>query len=533
MATSKSMQIDTNINNYTYPELLIILDLDDPTNTSLIIKETNAYIEKYTRERNDRMIIFFNEIQEKLLDYAKQLATSGEDAEYGPSQKQTEKWIKNIESLPQANKVQTDKITDRFQKIGVYSNNHVPMNRETLGVNNTYDLPVAQDGKLNPTLKNTTQRLIVLDSFFRQESSGPSISTDYTLDLSDHLTDVLSLRLWSIEVPLTYYVIDVNYGNTCFWVSDASGGVINNIAISIPSGNYTPSTFVTALNDAFAAAGFAFISPVIPVSYNSSNYKITMKLNGGNYTPPVGSTTTAFTINPITTRLIFFDPTLKLQCEITCVQHGLYLNQTLGWLMGYHNSTIIENGIILQTGAIRVDASGNTADSVLDLNGPRYFILALDDYNQNHLNNGLVSITEPSKVVKLPSYYSPDQPYICEPSEFGQVAQLTQSSPRTLTQSQIYTINEILKNNVNNMELRAKAPTTTDVFAIIPIKQSSVGGTLYVDFSGQLQDNRRTYFGPVDIDRMRIRLLNDKGNVVNLNGADWAITIISENLYQY
>ena len=519
MATNKSsQQIDTNINNYTYPELLIILDLEDPTDTGLIIKKTNAYIEKYTRERNDKMIIFFNEIQEKLLDYAKQLKTSGEDAEYGPAQKQTDKWINNIESLPQANKVQTDKITDRFQKIGVYSNNHLPMNRETLGVNNTFDLPVAQDGKLNPTLKNTTQRLIVLDSFFRQESSGPSISTDYTLDLSDHLTDVLSLRLWSIEVPLTYYVIDVNYGNTCFWVSDGT----NNIAISIPSGNYIPSTFVTALNDAFNAAGFTFTSPVIPVSYNSSNYKITMKLNGGTYLPPSGSTTTAFTISTAT-KLIFFDPTITLQCEITCVQHGLFLNQTLGWLMGYH----------ISTGAIPVEAAGNTGDSVLDLNGPRYFILALDDYNQNHLNNGLVSITEPSKVVKLPSYYSPDQPYICEPSQFGQVAQLTQSSPRTLTQSQIYTINEILKNNVNNMELRAKAPTTTDVFAIIPIKQSSVGGTLYVDFSGQLQDNRRTYFGPVDIERMRIRLLNDKGNVVNLNGADWAITIISENLYQY
>jgi hypothetical protein len=519
MASNKSMQIDTNINNYTYPELLIILDLDDPTDTGLIIQKTNAYIEKYTRERNDRMIIFFNEIQEKLIDYAKQLKTSGEDAEYGPSQKQTEKWIKNIESLPQENKVQTDKITDRFQKIGVYSNNHVPMNRETLGVNNTFQLPVAQDGKLNPTLKNTTQRLIVLDSFFRQESSGPSISTDYTLDLSDHLTDVLSLRLWSIEVPLTYYVIDVNYGNTCFWVSDGT----NNIAITIPSGNYIPSTFVTALNDAFTAAGFTFTSPAIPVSYNSSNYKITMKLNGGTYTPPSGSTTTAFTIATDTTRLIFFDPTITLQCEITCVQHGLYLNQTLGWIMGYHTST----------GTIPVEATGNTGDSVLDLNGPRYFILALDDYNQNHLNNGLVSITEPSKVVKLPSYYSPDQPYICEPSQFGQVAQLTQSSPRTLTQSQIYTINEILKNNVNNMELRAKAPTTTDVFAVIPIKQAQNGGTLYVDFSGQLQDNRRTYFGPVDIERMRIRLLNDKGNVVNLNGADWAITIISENLYQY
>ena len=172
------MQIDTNINNYTYPELLIILDLDDAMDTGTIIKKTNAYIEKYTRERNDKMIIFFNEMQAKLLDYAKQLATSGEDAEYGPAQKQTDKWIKNIESLPQSDKVQADKSTDRFQKIGVYSNNHVPMNREQLGVNDTFQLPVAQDGKLNPTLKNTTQRLIVLDSFFRQESSGPNISTD-------------------------------------------------------------------------------------------------------------------------------------------------------------------------------------------------------------------------------------------------------------------------------------------------------------------------------------------------------------------
>jgi hypothetical protein len=241
------------------------------------------------------------------------------------------------------------------------------------------------------------------------------------------------------------------------------------------------------------------------------------------YTPPVGSTTTAFTISSSTTLLTFFDPTATLQCSQTCAPQGLYINQTLGWLMGYHDSI----------GIIPVEDAGNTGDSVVDLNGSRYFILVLDDYNQNHLNNGLVSITEPSKVVKLPSYYSTDQPYICEPSEFGKVAQLIQSSPRTLTQSQIYTINEILKNNVNNMDMRAKAPTTTDVFAVIPVKQPANGGSLYVDFSGQLQDNKRIYFGPVDIDRMRIRLLDDKGNIVNLNGADWAITIISENLYQY
>ena len=515
-------QLDTNINNYTFPELLIILDLDDPRDTEAVISKTNTYIEKYTRERNDKMILFFREIQEKLLDYAKQLVAGQGDAEYAPVQSQTKLWLNNKGALPQTNQVQADKITDRFQQIGVYSNNHVPMTREQLGVNGTHEVDVAQDGKLNPTLKNTTQRLIVLDSFFRQESGAGGSNTDYTLDLSDHLTDVLSLRLWSIEVPLTYYIIDATYGNTCFWISNGT----NNIPISIESGNYNSSTLVDALNKAFVDANFTLtpqtIPVSVPVSYNQANYKLTIKLNGWAYTS-MSTTTTSFTISPNTTALKFFDPTATLQCNKTCVQQGLYINQTLGWMIGFHN----------EIGIVPIDASGNTAEAVLDLNGPRYFILSLDDYNQNHLNNGLVSITEPSKVVKLPAYYSPDQPYICEPSQFGEVAQLIQSSPRTLTQSQIYTINEILKNNVNNFEVRATAPTTTDVFAIIPIKQNSVGGTLYVDFSGQLQDNKRTYFGPVDINRMRIRLLNDKGNVVNLNGADWAVTIISENLYQY
>ena len=75
---------------------------------------------------------------------------------------------------------------------------------------------------------------------------------------------------------------------------------------------------------------------------------------------------------------------------------------------------------------------------------------------------------------------------------------------------------------------------TVHRLAMIPIKTAGIStGTLLVEFSGALQDNKRIYFGPVDIDRMRVKLLDDKGNVVDLHGADWSITLISENLYQY
>ena len=56
---------------------------------------------------------------------------------------------------------------------------------------------------------------------------------------------------------------------------------------------------------------------------------------------------------------------------------------------------------------------------------------------------------------------------------------------------------------------------------------------MYTEFTGSLQENKRIYFGPVNLVRMRISLIDDMGNLVNLNGADWNVTLISDILYQY
>lgn len=508
--------ISTNIKDYTYAELLIVLDLTDydATNIDIIKEKSDSYITRFAKEGNKEMVDFFRKIQKVLIKHANDINSGLKiDTE---ADKQVDEWIQDAGGLPQKNKEQKDKITDRFQQIDIYENQHLPMAREKLGVNNTYDVPVAQDGKLNPTLKNITTRMVSLDSFFRQEAAEFSTSTDYTLDLSDRLFSVLSMRLYSIQIPMTYYVIDDVYGNTCFWITQNQ----YNVPISINPGNYIASDFVNALNTAFTDAGFTFVTT--PVSYNSNNYKITLTLDGGIFAPPIGSPIPAFTINTSTTKITFFNFDKALVCKHTCIPQAFHINETLGWLMGFHNKSGIYN----------VNADGNVADSILDLSGSRYFILVVDDFIQNHLNNGLVTITEPSKLVDLPNYYATDHPYVCDDDNGQSVPQLIQDAPRTLTQNQLYTINEILKNNVNNLDIRAKAPTTPNIFAVIPLKQHTKG-TLYVDISGQLQDNKRVYFGPVDIERLRVRLLNDKGHVVNLNGGDWSFILICETLYQY
>ena len=562
--------MDYNVDNYTIPELLAILEIDEPTSDE-IIEITNNYIDQFSSQ--PQVVHFFQSVQTKLLKYMQQLENSGQVNEYSPNTKQTEDWIK-YQALPQTNNpVQKDKNTDRIQKIDVYDNDHVPMNREQLGVNNTFNVPVAQD-TLNPNLKNVTSRFINLDSQFRQASGGSeSMSTDYTLDLSDPLTDVLSLSLYSIQIPYTWYAIDYVYGNTCFWVTNEK----ETFKIFVEPGNYSPTEFCTTLNASFIDAGFTHVAPEpIIVSFNSNNGKIKINLTGWidpnglpvktivQYTDTFDSETDAY--------FTFFDLTgLK-----SCYESGTYpcgassgqgqtFDSTLGWLMGFR--------LPIQP----VFTGGNIPVGIINLYGTKYFIVVLDDFNQNRINNGLISITELSKSLPLPSYYNTSQPYICltngpnlpfldinalgnlsnvspaqasslgiNPENFysslqdkidlgsGSVEQILPSAPRTLTQAQIYTINEIIKNRNKTISFRSKAPTNSDTFAIIPIKYGSMStGQLYTEISGQFQDNKRIYFGPVDIDRLRIQLLDDRGNVVDLHGADWCVTIISDNLYQY
>uniref|UniRef100_A0A6C0KSA0 Uncharacterized protein n=1 Tax=viral metagenome TaxID=1070528 RepID=A0A6C0KSA0_9ZZZZ len=594
--------MDTNIDNYTITELLAILNLDDP-NSDEIIDTTNKYIERYSpsNENQPKLVNFFQSMQTKLLRYMDQLETSGKDAEYAPNEKQTNDWFK-YESLPQDSIKQKEKITDRFQKIDVYDNQHVPMKREQLGINNSYNLRVAQDS-LNPNLQNTTSRFINIDSQFRQPSGGSeALSTDFTLDLSDPLTNVLSMYLYSIQVPYTWYTIDYIYGNTCFWVTNAG----NTFKIFIEPGNYNPTEFCLALNYAFTNStnfqkpydvndwpkGFTYKDNLnIPniAKYNQNNGKITLYLD--DWIDPANNQIKALAKNlevfdsEIYAYYTFFD----LTGTKSCYESGSYpcsassgqghtFNGTLGWLMGFRlpiepvfTSKITKNSDLTLNYNL-----GNQAVAVLNLYGPKYFILVLDDYNQNHINNGLITITQLSKSLPLPSYYNLSQPYICTtgglPPQLNintlgnfaaldngaasilglnvdnlfnnlgdkldisrtKIEQILPSAPRTLTQAQIYTANEIIKNRSKTISFRSKAPTNSDTFCLIPIKYSGMKtGDIYVDFSGSLQDNKRIYFGPVDIDRLHIKLLDDKGNIVDLHGADWSITIISENLYQY
>ena len=507
----------TNIDDYNIPELMTIVGI-----SSLGKSEINSNVDKLMNNTtNKKLLVFLEQVREKLLN--KSQPTKIKEL----IDKETQAWMKNEYFLPM-DKQQKDKITDRKNTIEVYhEGEHDAIKKEHVGVSNTYNVPVAQD-TLNPTLKNTTERLVILDSRYRQYNPlQDNINTDYVLDLSDHLSNVLSLRLYAYQIPYTWYNIATNYGNNYFWIVDRS--TMLEVQVVLPDGNYTQTSYLTAVNTILSNAGFSGpTSKMFSIDSIANRTTISITKYGG-----VPLTATA--------EIIFYDPTAQYAYTIpntdklSQVNKAYYLDESMGWMIGYR-----EPFYTLGTPII--------SEAIPSFIGTKYLLLCIDDFNQNHLNNQLVTITEPSRAIRVPPYYSYDIPIdIVSPGQenenqpnpdkifinYTPYVQIKPTAPRTLTQAQIYTVNQIIKNNSNVTNHRLRAPTTTDVFCPLPIKVPACFGQLIPEFGGSMQDNKRTYFGPTNIERLRIRLLDDKGNTLDLNGADWSITLIAECLYQY
>jgi len=474
--------------------------------------------------------------------------------------KELKEWWTN-EYLPNSNPLQNLKITDRKNKVQIIDDengSHETMKREQLSVLNSHPLAIAQDS-LNPTLKNINQRLVVIDSQYRQNiapfsdnTDAPSSSTDFTLDLSDPLTDTLSLKLYSYEIPYSWYVVDKNMGTSYFWVKYVSTSTTTVYSISIDDGNYTKQELVNAIQyklDTLLNVHSPFSGNNLDISYNQFNGKACFLFALNAISPAIN------------VEIIFYDtekynsyydiaanPPLGVQTAVGST--AMKINNNLGWILGYRPdddktlpivfSRPVSSSLNYQIPATPYPyniVNGLFSDGPIDTYGTRYLIVVLDDFNQNHLNNGLVNIVDTDTTLSVPDYFSADLPNVCapDPQLGGTLAPFyVQSTPRKLTQAQLYSINQILDNRNTTYKYRTSGPTTTDVFAVIPLKKQGLDtGDTLVDLGSSLMYNTRTYFGPVNISRMRVSLQDDKGNTLNLNGSDWSITLMAETLYQY
>lgn len=308
-----------------------------------------------------------------------------------------------------------------------------------------------------------------------------------------------------------------------------------SVKITVPQGSYSMYQLITYINSQFAAN---------PLTVGSQ-FSIVL-ITGQNYVQFRSNINKVFGTSDY--RIAFYDPLSFVSCYSGATRIGnssiqnVTWDTTVGWLLGYRQSTIyylsdyVGINLTSSTNPQNYYLTGDSSnvfimvsDTAVSTNLYNYFLILLDDYVQNHLNDGLVTITNQETSVEIPPVK-----YVCDPVSQQMIAvPADYGNPGiSYTANQLYSFNQKVLSQQVIQKSYSSGPFVKDIFGIIPLKVSGMSvGSVYVEFGGTLQNQDRIYFGPVNISRMKIQLLTDRGDVVDLNNANWSFSLMCEQLY--
>ena len=433
---------------------------------------------------------------------------------------------------------------------------------------------------VNNNSNNINVQMNINYTYFLSESNYDISFTDFNkTDTSDNAWNILNINknynLFEQEIipnkePVEYYpyskivandvvnedkqkTINIFDGSNNIVLSTVNSNAVNDsIILSINPGTYTSGTLLLAMNNAFSANPKTYGSQINSYINPTTNKIYTLVwLNINNI-----YTTADY-------NLVFYDPISFITCYAGSrnIQNTTW-DTTIGWILGFRDYTqysLVQanqvrdsNFVITNTYYYLKSITGSynftqmfspknnvlntiislVGDTTLSTNLFNYFLISLDDYIQNHLNDGLVTITRNQTSIQSTAYtYTSKQ--VCDPSTKTMVnVTQNQTESNNVTNNQLYSLNQSYISQTNQLKTYSAGPFIKDLFGIVPIKAPSKNGDYYIEFGGSLQNQERLYFGPVNIRKMSIQLLNDRGDIVDLNGSNWSFSFICEQLYR-
>jgi hypothetical protein len=346
----------------------------------------------------------------------------------------------------------------------------------------------APPGILNPVAISTIKRALNVDTRFRTNYYTTK-STDFVMTIPYKFENVTSMSVATYELPLTYYGVSQQYENNCIlfqWEGTASVPPADPLfnkqyTLVIPDGNYRTafqngggalieSTIngILAGTDLVAETGMAFTADATSGrSIFACNSATDASGNPIPSTPYTGAMRIVFNVKANINR------TAASATGVSSSQSDTRpLPYFLGWQMGFRTAMYEMRGDG-STSSPFVVPQAAVSEGICLITGPQYVFLCIDDYN-NNVNN----------------YYA---------SAFG------------------------------------ASTIAPNIIARLNIKQQINSAGAYGVVSGESLSTSltysREYFGPVDIQRMRITLVDDFGRVLDLNNMDWSFSLMFECVY--
>ena len=418
---------DLNIKNYTTKELEELFELPSNYDESIVEMQETKMRQNIL---NDKSIISSTKNNTMLfIDIVKNtLLNSIKDKQPLNSLNNLAKTYQNVYNL--------DKSLHKSDTINAGNTNIIKQQPTPYGQSMPSEF---YQGTINPLSKRILRQNINIDTRFR-ENYYTSNASNFHVDLPIRLTKVVSLQLSAMEMPTTFYVISKVFGNN-FFVIEITNVDLDPLIVTIPDGNYDYLGLQYYINN--------YLTTASSVDYQNIQCVVDINTPGGAG-PSAGSG-----------KMIFGSKLGRQSFSLNFLvdRYGNDDRQTplplkLGWLMGYREG-YYEN------------AYTYPSEGVVNLIGPRYIYLVVDDFN-NNVNDGFYGA---------------------------------------------------FSSSILNKNILARISLQGSVFNVLSQNNNNLITT------------PRQYFGPVDIQKLQIQLLDEYGRILDLNNMDYSFCLSFQTVY--
>ena len=408
------MSFDLDINNYTQNELAEMLELPPNYDNNILemkltkLRENIINNAKVNKDVQNNTINFLVKVKNVLI--------KGSSEKLGQNTFLTEKFAQLYNSNYALKTSELDDINEHMVQVRPAAPFLISDPGEFF------------PGVVNPIRKSTIRKNLNIDSRFR-ENYYSTASSNFQVTLPMNFDNVLRMQLNAIELPITYYNVSKQYGNNFFQITvNTSTAIVN-----IPDGNYTGDGIVNAINNQLTILSGDFAKVLFLLNINNNSGSGQMMVGPVAAIPPV--TVNTLTLNFQTDRLGYDDNSTPLPLKF-------------GWALGFRNGKYVNN-------------LNYVSEGVVDMTGPRYIYLVIDDHN-NNVNNGFYSAFNSS----------------------------------------------MLNNNI-----------------LARISLQSRPFDVQISNNLNIITTPRDYFGPVKLQNMTIQLLDEYGRILDLNNMDFSFCV--------
>jgi hypothetical protein len=452
------MGFDLNIQNYTTMELMEIFELPSNFDKNILEKKEAKLVEnimnnkQINKETKVQTIDFITKAKNIILNDIIHPIISDIQADLQKKaiplvaelQKKAEPFVETIQERAERMFRSFGGTTDLIKTNLEDSSDHMVQIKESELSAPANPVEFAR-GIINPIKKKFMRKSLNIDSRFR-DNYYSTASTNFNVNLPLTIENILIMQLNAIQLPMTFYTITRQYGNNFFTIKvgmkDATSATT---VINIPNGNYIQTAIMDIINVQLKSAGppFAFIKFQVNLTGTLTG------VHTGTGQTMVGTDSTV----PGSDTVSYIE--LNFQAD----RNGLEDRSTplplkFGWALGFRNG--------IYTGNLNY-----VSEAVVDLSGPKYLFLVVDDYN-NNVNNNFFSAFNSSILNK------------------NILARISLPLP-----------NFFLLNN------------DTYMLTTLP----------------------REYFGPINLQTMNIQLLDEYGRIVDLSNMDFSFCLTLITIY--